>query len=119
MTKNHEIDYQRSLLAKLSLEFRDYRFLRRNVGLVRMADGRMFRTGIPGQCDLEVIKRGGKHGELEVKRFTKLNEDQEKWRDWCREWEIPWLLVEASKKEDPPITVDRWVSEVREWLATW
>ena len=111
-----EGDYQRALLARVALEFRHVRFFRRNVGLVEMQDGRKFRSGIKGQADLYALARGGWHGEVEVKRFTRLSPEQEHWRDWCREWGVPWACVEARRDEPPTATVDRWVAELAPWL---
>jgi hypothetical protein len=110
-----EGDHQRALLARVAKEFRDVRFFRRNTGLIKL-DDRVFRAGLPGQCDLYVLGRGGWHGEVEVKRFGKLTEEQEHWRDWCSEWRVSWLLLEAYKSELPAATVDRWVNELRVWL---
>jgi len=110
-----EGDYQRALLSRVSLEFRDHRFFRRNTGTIKLEE-RVFRASIPGQCDLYVIGRGGWHGEAEIKRFGKLNAAQEHWRDWCREWGVPWILLEADKSEQPGATVERWVVELRAWL---
>ena len=60
-----ETDYVRSLMQRTSLELRDVRLFRRNVGVVKLED-RVFRASIPGQCDLYVIGRGGWHGEVEI-----------------------------------------------------
>ena len=109
-----ESDYQRALLARVSVEFRDHRFFRRNTGSIRIED-RFFRAGIKGQCDIEVIGRGGWHGELELKRFTRLSDSQEAWRNWCISWEIPWLCLSVEREESPPITMARWVGELKAW----
>lgn len=114
-TRYLEGDYLRALLARVSLEFRDHRFFRRNTGTIKL-DDRVFRAGIPGQADLYVIGRGGWHGEIEVKRWGKLSEPQAHWRDWCAAWGVPWLLLEASKSEAVTVTIARWVGEVREWI---
>lgn len=111
-----EVDYQRALLVRAASEFPHVRLFRRNVGLVKMSDGRMFRASIPGQCDLYAMARGGWYGEVEVKRWGKLSAEQEKWRDWCLEWRVPWALLEADKSEAPIETVDRWVEELFLWL---
>lgn len=110
-----EGDYVRSFLARVSLEFRDYRFFRRNVGMVRLED-RVFRAAIPGQCDLYVLGRGGWHGEIECKRFGSLSLDQERWRGWCESWKIPWAVLSARKSETLAQTVERWSLETRAWL---
>lgn len=111
-----EGDYLRALLAFVSRAFPSHRFFRRNVGLVKLSESRIFKAGIPGQCDLYVLGRGGWHGEVEIKRFGKLTEEQEHWRQWCKEWEIPWLLLEARKDEAPAATIQRWATELRPWL---
>lgn len=113
--KHLESDYQRALLQRASVEFRDHRFFRRNVGAIRLED-RFFRASLPGQCDLYVIGRGGWHGEVEIKRFTKLSPDQVAWRDWCYAWAVPWLLLEVDKAEAPPQTIARWMGVLRAWL---
>jgi hypothetical protein len=115
VTRTLESDYQRALLERVSLEFRDYRFFRRNTGTIRLED-RVFRAGIPGQCDLYVLGRGGWHGEVELKRYGKLSEKQDQWRKWCDGFGVPWLLLEARKSEQPTETVSRWIVEVRSWL---
>ena len=111
-----ESDYLHAFLARASLEFRQHRFFRRNTGAIKL-ESRMFRAGIPGQCDLYVIGKGGWHGEVEVKRFTKLSPAQEQWITWCDEWGVPWLMLRVHKDELPAVTVDRWVREVRIWLT--
>jgi hypothetical protein len=112
-----ETDYLHALLGRVSLEFRDHRFFRRNTGIIKLED-RVFRAGIPGQCDLYVIGRGGWHGEVEIKRYTRLSPAQENWRDWCVSWNVPWLVLDVSKSENPPETISRWVNEVSEWLRS-
>lgn len=108
--------YQRALLARVALEFRHVRFFRRNVGLVELEGGRMFRAGIKGQADLYALAKGGWHGEVEVKRYGRLSEAQARWRDWCSEWHVSWILVEAEKAETPAQTIERWVGELAAWL---
>lgn len=115
MKRALEGDYQRALLARVAIELPNHRFFRRNTGMVKV-DDRVFRAGIPGQCDLYVVGRGGWHGEVEVKRFGGLTPDQEHWRDWCAAWCVPWLLVVVERGEEPAHTVARWVEEVRTWL---
>lgn len=111
-----ESDLQRALLLRMPERFPHVRAFRRNVGLVRMSDDRMFRASIPGQCDLYVLGRGGWHGEVEIKRWGKLSERQATWRAWCLSWAVPWLLLEAHRAESPQETVDRWVDELFFWL---
>jgi hypothetical protein len=126
-----ETDYLHALLARVSIEFRDHRFFRRNTGLIKL-DQRVFRAAIPGQCDLYVIGRGGWHGEVEIKRYGKIKEcegleskshrdgecAQSHWRDWCASWGVPWLLlsVERSEVQVPAATIERWVGTLRGWV---
>lgn len=117
MSRALEGDYQRALLARVAVEFPGHRFFRRNVGLVKMQDSRVFRAGIPGQCDLFALGRGGGHWELEIKRYTGLSDAQERWRDWCLSWGVPWMCVEARRGELPADTIARWVLELGPWLT--
>ena len=111
-----ETEYVRSLLARTSVEFSDVRLLRRNTGVIALED-RVFRAGIPGQADLYALARGGRHYEIECKRFKKLSAAQERWRDWCAQWEIPWLILEVDKTEQPSETVDRWIRQLSRLFA--
>jgi hypothetical protein len=110
-----EGDYQRALLARVAKVFPDVRFFRRNTGLIKL-DDRVFRAGIAGQADLYVIGLGGWHGEVEVKRFGSLTPEQMHWRDWCRAWCVPWIVVKADVDEPAAATIDRWVVELGAWM---
>lgn len=115
MTRVLEGDYVRALLVRVPLAFPNHRFFRRNVGAIKVED-RFFRASLSGQADLYILGRGGWHGEIEVKRFTKLSPDQIRWRDWCDAWKVPWLLLEADRAEGPSETVTRWVFELMAFL---
>lgn len=111
-----ETDYVKRFLVKATLDIPWITFFRRNTGLVTMADGRKFRASLPGQCDTYGIRHGdARHFELEVKRFTKLSPDQERWRDNCLARGWPWLCLGVERGEDPKDTVARWVGGVRAW----
>ena len=110
-----ETDYVRSLMQRTSLELRDVRLFRRNVGVVKLED-RVFRASLPGQCDVWIVGRGGWYGELEIKRFGVLSSSQLHWRDWCAEWGVPWNCLAARREESMSQTVDRWMKEIRLWL---
>lgn len=114
-SRSNEVDYQRAFLARASLEFRDHRMFRRNVGSIKV-DDRFFRASIPGQCDLYVIGRGGWHGEIEIKRFTGLSPAQVAWRDWCASWGVPWLCISVERGEPIPVTIARWLAECATWM---
>ena len=107
-----ESDYLHALLLRAATEFRDVALFRRNVGAVRV-EGRYFRAGIEGQADIYGLGRGGRHFEIEVKRFTKLSPAQLRWRDWCDKRDIPWLLLDVLLGELPAQTIERWVGELR------
>lgn len=113
MKKLLETDYVHALQAKASLELPNLRLFRRNTGLIRVPHG-VFRSGIPGQCDLYGIDRKSTHYEIEVKGVrTQFTLEQMTWRDWCRAWGVPWLLLRVGKTELPAQTIDRWIGEVR------
>lgn len=111
----HEADYMRALMSRASSELPHVRLFRRNVGMTSVG-GRTFRSGIKGQCDLYVLARGGWYGEVELKRYTKLSEDQERWRDWCNQWGVPWVCLSVSKGEEPAATLARWCGELRQFV---
>lgn len=110
-----ETDYVRALLGRTSLTLRDVRLFRRNTGTIQLED-RVFRAGVPGQCDLYALGRGGWHGEIECKRYGKLSDPQARWRDWCISWGVPWLLLEVARGETPAVTLARWEASVAAWL---
>jgi hypothetical protein len=111
-----ETAYVHDLMARATPVFPDVRMFRRNTGIIQL-ESRVFRAGIPGQCDLYAIGKGARHFEIECKRFGKLSEPQERWRDWCRSWGIPWLLLEVAKGEVPAETVHRWIDELRQLFS--
>ena len=112
-----ETTLQLALLLAAPRALPNLRLYRRNVGSARaLRTGQVVQYGLEGQADLYALARGGWHGEVEVKRFTKLSPEQEHWRDWCREWGVPWACVEARRDEPPTATVDRWVAELAPWL---
>lgn len=112
-----EASLMRAFLGRASYEFKNFRLFRRNIGVMQVKD-RIFKAGIRGQCDLYGYTRSGHVIEIEVKALGKLNPDQERWRDWCRFWGVPWLLLEARKDEFPAQTLDRWIDELRRFLET-
>ena len=116
-----ESDYQRILLLAVPTSFPDWRFFRRNSGLVPMADGRRFRSAVPGQCDLYAIQfETGRHVEIELKNAgKKLSKEQENWRLWCLAWSVPYALLTVSRDDaSPEATVSRWIGELRAALPT-
>jgi hypothetical protein len=112
-----ESEYMRKLLVRASSEIPNLRLFRRNVGALKVSERRMFRSGIPGQCDLYGYERGtGRVVEIEIKNVRgRLTQAQERWRDWCREWGIPWVLCDVSLLDpSPDATVTRWIEQIRE-----
>ncbi len=81
--------------------------------------GRVFqvKAGIKGQCDVYGYIKGGTPFELEFKSERgKLSVEQERWRDWCREWGVPWLLLQVNKDEQDVATNVRWAFELNEFV---
>lgn len=111
-----ETDYVHALLARAPLEFPDVRLFRRNTGIIQL-ESRVFRASIPGQCDLYAIGKGGRHYEVECKRFGRMSEPQARWREWCATWGVPWLLLEVRRTELPAETLSRWVGELRTFFG--
>lgn len=106
----------RGFMARAAYEFPEIRIFRRNVGVLQVQD-RIFRSGIRGQCDMYAYMKCGRVIEIEVKAAGgRLTPDQEHWRDWCRGWGIPWVLLQAEASELPARTLNRWVAQVHELL---
>ncbi len=110
--------YLHAFQARVALEVNGITLFRRNTGLIKL-DKRVFRAGIPGQCDLYGIANGGRHFEVECKRFGKLSPAQQRWREWCMEHRVPWLLLEVRKGENEASTIGRWVGEFVDFLVFW
>lgn len=112
-------------LLKSFLEAVPYRipgtlvFTRPMVNARATAGGRTWhvRAGVPGQCDLYAVARGGKHVEIEGKSARgQLRDAQIAWQKRCVELEIPHLVLRARKGEAPSDTVTRWCDELRSIL---
>lgn len=118
MTRTLESDYGASLQARCSIEFRDVRLFKRSTGVIQLEE-RVFRAGIPGQCDFYALGKGGRHYEIELKRERgRLSEAQGAWKDWCLTWGIPWILLQVQRGEAPPVTIARWVDELRRFFSS-
>lgn len=128
-----ETEYRRRYLAACSRALPDLRLFNRNVGFFKTPGGGGFRAGIKGQADIYGffrLRRGpfidGVQTritipiEVELKKFGQsLKPEQEAWRNWCQEWEVPYLLLEEkSKTAIPSDTIGEWVNQTREYLAT-
>jgi hypothetical protein len=112
---------ENQLLAKLleaaPFALPNLRLFRRQVLHVEAIgrDGHRFRVAAAakGQCDAYALLRGGRCIEIEAKaRAGRLRPDQEAWRDFCRAWEIPWLMLKQEKGETGDETIVRWLVEV-------
>jgi hypothetical protein len=107
-----ELRAQALLLLEAPRLLPNLRLFRRNVGASKaIYNGveRFVRFGIKGQCDIWGTFKGGQHIELELKaRNGRLSEEQEAWRDFCRSWDVPWLLLQEKRSETPEQCVVRW-----------
>ena len=107
-----ESELQTALLLAAPAAIPHLRLFRRNVAKVRVGK-RTIRFAIPGQCDLYGLVRGGRHIEVELKAAAgSLSAEQRAWRDFCQEWNVPWLLLQAGRGETVEVTVSRWLSEL-------
>lgn len=112
-----EGSYVQALLARATTQWPTLRFFRRHVTAMGV-EGRYFKIGLKGQCDLYVIERGGRHFEIEVKNLRgRLNPEQILWREWCVRWGVPWILLQVEREELPADTVERWVVELGEFFG--
>jgi hypothetical protein len=90
------------------------RIFRRPIINTRSTEGFRVRTGIPGQADCYAVVAGGRHIELEAKAARgHLETAQKAWREWCRAFEVPHLVLRAKAGEPPGDTVQRWIEEIR------
>lgn len=115
-----ESDYTRAILKRSLIAFQSVSLFRRNAGkLSKSYKGKEYyiKVGIAGQADLYAIKDGGAHYEIEIKRGTKLNPNQERWREWCVNRGIPWALLDVHEGELPAQTVERWVKELARFFG--
>jgi hypothetical protein len=111
-----ETELMRRFLARVTAP--DMRMFRRNVGAIETNHGGVFRSGVPGQCDVYGFARGGYAFEIEFKAATgKLSEAQLRWRQFCESWGIPWLLLQARRGEDLETTLTRWEREFRDFAG--
>jgi hypothetical protein len=109
-----ESELQAALLLAAPSKLSNIRLFRRNVGTVRVGK-RVMRFGIPGQCDLYALGRGGRHGEVELKAAAgSLKPEQRAWRDFCAAWGIPWIVLKAKLGEPVDQTIARWLTELSE-----
>lgn len=109
-----EVEYQKALLKRLSLECRKAAFFGRITGKFELRKGGWVHPSIPGQCDIYGIrKRDARHYEIELKNVhTRTSPEQEAWAKWCGENGVPYLLLRVRKGELDIACIDRWVAEV-------
>jgi hypothetical protein len=84
-----------------------------------MPSGAVVQFALTGQSDLYGILRGGQLIEVELKNVGKtLKPDQKRWREFCKEWGIPHIVLTARKDETAEQTVERWCGELAALVAT-
>lgn len=124
-----ETELRRRYLAACSRALPDLRLFNRNVGFFKTPGGGGFRAGIKGQADVYGYYRSHRTPsghlvtipiEVELKRYGQpLKPEQEAWRAWCKEWGVPYLLLEEKSRDTPPgDTIGGWVNQTRDYLAS-
>ena len=112
-----ESTLQRAFLARVPTCVPALRLFRRNVGRVQV-EGRVFKNGIIGQCDLHGYLLGAPAVpiEIELKSATgRASEAQLVWQKFCERWGVPYLLLTARADESEAETVERWCEQVQVW----
>lgn len=57
--------------------------------------------------------------EIEFKaEKTRVSDEQENWRNFCREWGIPHLILRAQPGDGPVFTVHRWTEELNKLVQS-
>lgn len=108
-----ESDYQRLLLLEAPKRLPNIRLFPRRIAAVQIEE-RFVSFGIKGQADVQAILKGGQLIECELKALGgSLTPEQKVWRDFCKMWNVPWLLLKPLKGEEPEATVARWCEEIR------
>jgi hypothetical protein len=109
-----ELDLMWTLVTELPKALPNVRPFRRQVVNVEAKQGFRVRAGVPGQCDLYLLVRGGRIVEVETKaRRGVLSGAQKQWRDFCETWQIPHLVLAERADDSPEATVARWIEEIR------
>ncbi len=109
-----ELDLMWSLMARAPAALPDLRLFRRSVVNVEAKRGFRVKAGIPGQCDIYAIQKGGRIVEVETKaRRGVLSPAQKSWQSFCLSWGIPHLVLRELPQETAEQTVSRWVEELR------
>ncbi len=108
-----ELDLMWELLAQAPAALPDMRLFRRSVVNVEAKRGFRVKAGIPGQCDIYAIQKGGRIYEIETKaRRGALSPAQKQWQSFCLSWHIPHLVLSERAHETPEVTVARWIEEI-------
>ena len=113
-----ENELRDAFVAMVPFQLPDVRVFVRTILNVEAKGGWRARAGIPGQCDLYAVRKGGLHIEIECKAAKhKWYRAQIAWREFCQEWSIPYLVLRALPGEHPHTTVGRWIGLLREEVA--
>jgi len=108
-----ESELQAALFLQAPSTIPDLRLFRRNISVVQV-DGRRIKHGIKGQADVYGYWKGGQAIELELKALGgSTREGQKEWAEFCRQWNVAYLLLRPIKDETLKTTVDRWLTEIR------
>ena len=99
------------------------RAFRRNILNVTARDdrtGRTFRAraGISGQADVYVYVRGGQVIECELKSESgRMRPGQLEWREFCRNWDIPHVVLQARPGLDDEKVLLEWLEALGRKLS--
>lgn len=109
-----ELDLDKAFLQAIPYAMPNVMAFQRPIVNTEAKGGWWIRAGVPGQADIYVVVKGGRHIEVETKMASrKLRPAQEAWRIRCEHMGITYLVLRARTGETANMTVARWVDELR------
>jgi hypothetical protein len=112
-----EADLGAALVLAFPSAFPRLMIFRRQILNVETKDGWRARAGVRGQADYYVMGHRT-HVEVETKLPRgKWYAEQIAWRTRCTDLGIPYLIAQPRLHEEPDVTVQRWLLELRELVA--
>ena len=121
LPKATENEMRPFFVAWCTEEITGARFLIRNVGNIQVEEGRHFKSGVRGQCDVYGWLFRDPYPmefEIELKNVkTVQSAGQKAWAAYCIKFKIPYRLLRAREGETPYRVVERWANETSMWMA--